>query len=205
MLGDYTEQQSRFDHAFSSIATCCQITCEACSRTYFVTSPGHGDYDPGELERLHKLAEENPEEYIEVPDYSSVSSAEVGGKTVVIGCLCDPTKTISEFIESNARQLTEYLRLYWDANAEAAREALKEAEEKFKQLHPGWSSMDKAPKDSTWIVVKLQDDKIVEAHYAFDESGEEQPPFRGWFKRVGDRFDQVFPVCWRSIEEHKKC
>ena len=65
-LNQFTDQQSRIDRAFSIVASSCTAYCEACGRTFFVTSQGHGDYDEGELERLHNLAEEQPDKYIEV-------------------------------------------------------------------------------------------------------------------------------------------
>lgn len=43
-----------------------------------------------------------------------------------------------------------------------------------------WLSMDDAPKGRT-VRVKLKSGKITEAHFAQDLSGEDQPPFKGWF------------------------
>lgn len=68
-LGEYTEQQSRFYLSFSRGGTCCSDTCEACGRTYFITSQGHGDYNEGELESLREKAAAEPDKYIEVPDF----------------------------------------------------------------------------------------------------------------------------------------
>lgn len=113
-LETFTEQQSRIDRAFVVMSTCRTAFCERCSRTYFVTSPGHGDYENDELDRLRRLSETKPDEYIEVPDFGSVSTMHLNGKDVVVGCLCDPTKFLSEFIEDHADQLTAYLRDYWE-------------------------------------------------------------------------------------------
>ena len=124
-LDTYTDQQSRMDTAFSHGASCCDVYCEACGRCYFVTSAGHGDYEPGELDRLRELAEEDPDHYVEVPDFSSVATMTrpTDGKHVVIGCVCDPTETLAEFIEKNSVELTVYLREYWKATrTEAARQ-----------------------------------------------------------------------------------
>ena len=120
MLKEFTAQQARFDSAFARGATSCSTTCDACGRIYFVTSPGHGDYEPGELDRLRELANDFPDKYIEVHDFGSVSYSFLDGKHVVIGCLCDPTKGYSDSIEEHARELTTYLLLYWrDKQAEA--------------------------------------------------------------------------------------
>jgi hypothetical protein len=45
-----------------------------------------------------------------------------------------------------------------------------------------WRLMDSAPKDCTIVMLLLDDDTEVEAHWACDLSGEDQPPFRGWFR-----------------------
>lgn len=41
------------------------------------------------------------------------------------------------------------------------------------------------------------------AHYACDLSGEEQPPFRGWFRPAGGSFWEIDPppVEWMPLEE----
>ncbi len=128
-LSDYTPQQSRFDSAFSGMATCCSILCDACGRVYFVTGTGAGDYEEDELESLLQRAEESPDKVIEVPDYSSVAFAIVDDKQIVIGCICDPTKRWSEWIESHADELTAYLGLYWKAKKEEASHLTKTADE----------------------------------------------------------------------------
>lgn len=126
MLQDYTPQQSRIDAAFHSFATCTSIRCERCQRLYFVTSPGHGDYEDGQLERLREFAKQKPNMFIEVSDYSCVSAMCVDGKQVVIGCLCDPTQKYSDFIEQYAEELTEYLKLYWKSvHKEAQNKSMK--------------------------------------------------------------------------------
>ncbi len=129
MLTDYTDQQARFDTAFAAMATCCSIKCDNCGRTYFVTSPGHGDYEDGELGKLRSRAAKEPERFIEVPDYSSVSFVHWAGKQLVIGCVCDPTKPTSDWIERYAEELTEYLRAYWQAKQVKARALKRKADE----------------------------------------------------------------------------
>ena len=205
-LSDYTDQQSRIDRAFSDGGSCCGAHCEACGRTYFVTSSGHGDYEEGELERLYELSRADPDKYIEVPDYSSVATMThpLTNQQVVIGCVCDPTLTLADFIERNARQLTKYLREFWKAKRVAAAARLEEAQQALAAL--GWSSMDVAPKDGSWIEVELADGTICHAHWCSDLSGEEQPPFEGWFAAYGTSakgkwFVQVFPLHWRAIDK----
>lgn len=134
-LTDYTDQQSRFDRAFSCGGSSTCVTCEKCGRTYFVTSQGHGDYDEGELAELRRKADAEPDKYIEVPDYSYVGSADLFGKHVVIGCLCDPTMRVTTWIEDNADELTTYLRLYWEAVKSKAKRQSEDAENALNELN----------------------------------------------------------------------
>lgn len=46
---------------------------------------------------------------------------------------------------------------------------------------PDWRPIRTAPKDATWIQVRMEDGTIHRAHWASNLSGEEQPPFEGWF------------------------
>ena len=209
-LLDYTKQQERFSAAFSHGGSCCQVTCEACGRTYFVTSPGHGDYSKGELERLLELAKEKPDLYIEVQDYSHVSTAILNRKSVVVGCLCDPTSELSDWIEYYAHELTLYLRDYWKDRRE---DAMRQADESWKAilaLAPNdgaeWQPMKSAPKNATWVEVLLANGRSVQrAHWASNLSGEEQPPFEGWFYErevgsgKGSGYHQITPkpIAWR--------
>lgn len=136
VLITYTKRQSWCDRAFSIGGSCCSAHCEACGRVYFVTSPGHGDYEEGELEELRENSEKYPGIYIEVWDFSYVSTMILphNGKTVVIGCVCDPTEQLSDFIEDNARQLTEYLAEYWMAERRTAERKAREAAEALNAL-----------------------------------------------------------------------
>lgn len=45
-----------------------------------------------------------------------------------------------------------------------------------------WQPMATAPKDCTWIIVLTEEGDEERVHWAEDLSGEDQPPFRGWFK-----------------------
>lgn len=206
MLTDYTEQQKRFSIAFTGGGTCCSTMCEACNRVYFVTSPGHGDYEDGELDALRTKAKKAPDLYIEVPDYSSVDIAYVDGKQVVIGCLCDPTAKVSEFIESNCEQITEYLRLLWQDRLEHAEKESVKANNKLVVLQETkhWKPISDAPRNATWINVRMKDGTVQRAHWASDLSGEEQPPFEGWFVRDGESFRQIAqPMAWRECTDEK--
>lgn len=75
-----------------------------------------------------------------------------------------------------------------------------------------WKTMDRAPKDCTWIEVKSDLEprrkfvptktKVYVAHWAQDLSGEEQPPFSGWFEGspfAGGYSGVPDPYCWRPL------
>lgn len=47
-----------------------------------------------------------------------------------------------------------------------------------------------------WVQVQLYDGTVTEAHWACDLSGEEQPPFLGWFNR---QYREVHPEFWRQL------
>ncbi|HYG36368.1 MAG TPA: hypothetical protein VEC99_16360 [Clostridia bacterium] len=74
------------------------------------------------------------------------------------------------------------------------------------RIPAGWEPMAAAPKDATDIEVQLEDGSILVAHWAQDLSGEEQPPFIGWFTAVKDSqgnrdgYREIkTPLCWRKM------
>lgn len=84
--------------------------------------------------------------------------------------------------------------------------------EQFRHDYTVWRSMDRAPKNCEEVQLLMKDGRVVRnAHWAEDLSGEEQPPFIGWFIPVyrddGNRlrFDQVpgEPVGW-AVETNPK-
>lgn len=66
-----------------------------------------------------------------------------------------------------------------------------------------WQGMGDAPKGRT-VEVKLASGERLYAHFAQDLSGEEQPPFSGWFKQRSKThpeygFVQIDePIAWRE-------
>jgi hypothetical protein len=60
-----------------------------------------------------------------------------------------------------------------------------------------WLPMRLAPRDCAEIRVILRDGTVHDrCHYARDLSGEEQPPFEGFFVRRGSHYSEVDPVAW---------
>lgn len=73
----------------------------------------------------------------------------------------------------------------------------------------GWQPIATAPK-GVHVMVRMADGTVHEsAHWASDRSGEEQPPFEGWFIRVDkERKELGFlgiddPIAWLAIEQEE--
>ncbi|MEQ1644894.1 MAG: hypothetical protein ABL959_15705 [Pyrinomonadaceae bacterium] len=67
----------------------------------------------------------------------------------------------------------------------------------------GWQPIETAPKNASWIRVILPGGQKLEAHWAQDLSGEEQPPFKGWFRKYegSSGFSQIAePIGWRPLD-----
>jgi hypothetical protein len=69
-----------------------------------------------------------------------------------------------------------------------------------------WQPMAYAPHNANWLSVAVLDGnkvRVERLHWAQDESGDDQPPYRGWFKEqpIGDGFIQAAGVMlgWRPI------
>lgn len=69
-----------------------------------------------------------------------------------------------------------------------------------------WSPCPEIPAErwrARWVIAKAADGTEFESHWACDLSGEEQPPFLGWFDRS---YRQVSnPKEWRRIIPCGKC
>ncbi len=66
-----------------------------------------------------------------------------------------------------------------------------------------WRLGRSAPKSATWVLIKLRNGTIWAAHFAQDLSGEDQPPFSGWFRFAGKRdyalLTESDPAYWRPF------
>lgn len=64
-----------------------------------------------------------------------------------------------------------------------------------------WQPMKTAPRNATDVRLKLKNGETVIGHWASDLSGEDQPPFEGWFEKKPhlNCFTEVKPFAWRSI------
>lgn len=125
----YNDQQSQFAKAFEGIRTMCVVDCQ-CGRIHFVSAAGHGDYSDGELERLLKLAEEQPDKYVNETTYDYIDAAFIDGKQIVPDCPCGQYKKYCDWIESHAQGLARYLIEHFKNRARRA-ESIKQESEKL--------------------------------------------------------------------------
>lgn len=66
------------------------------------------------------------------------------------------------------------------------------------QTDPAWQPIKTAPRNASWVDVLMGDGTVQRAHWASDLSGEDQPPFEGWFVNRGTYFEGIpEPVAWR--------
>jgi hypothetical protein len=66
----------------------------------------------------------------------------------------------------------------------------------------GWRSIETAPHDCTVVEVKMANGAQLAAHWACNLSGEDQPPFHGWFTDSGKGSGYIGidnPVAWRAV------
>ena len=71
----------------------------------------------------------------------------------------------------------------------------------------GWQSIETAPRNASNVILRVPckrlhpDHREVIAHWAEDMSGEEQPPYKGWFYDDGRDFSAVTPepTHWRPF------
>jgi hypothetical protein len=62
-----------------------------------------------------------------------------------------------------------------------------------------WQPIETAPKDATTVRVLTRDGREVDAHWACDLSGSEQPAFVGWFEDLGSYYGGITPTHWQPL------
>lgn len=79
---------------------------------------------------------------------------------------------------------------------------------RVEDLKPGLRPIERAPKNATWIIVWTSRNGITAnptaVHWAQDLSGEEQPPYQGWFYDNGfgfNQFDMKHAIGWHPTAE----
>lgn len=72
----------------------------------------------------------------------------------------------------------------------------------YEPVPEGWEPMELAPMNARDVEVLLPDGESVIAHYAQDLSGEDCPPFKGWFVDAGSYNRQIeTPIGWKAIKK----
>lgn len=199
----YTDQQSRLVRAFCHSGTSCVCDCD-CGRVHFVSADGHGDYEEGELEALQAKAKREPDKYIEESQFDTIDILHIGGVSLVPDCPCDRAIRYAKFLDDHAEDVAAYVTALLTERRKAAEreEATAKriiAELEAAQAKEGWLPIRSGPHNLTHVEVKDQNgDVYPDAHWASDRSGEEQPPFEGWFAPAGSGFRQIEnPQYWR--------
>lgn len=115
----YTPREERVVKAFRAGTTCCVTTCQ-CGRVHFVSCPGHGDYDDGELEELLESASENPDRYVESAEYDTINWCRFNGRDFVPDCPCGYGDKVAELLESQEAGILRYMILWLEYKRNAA-------------------------------------------------------------------------------------
>jgi hypothetical protein len=124
----YSDQESRFAHAFCDHSALCSVEC-ACERVHYVTAAGHGDYDEGQLEKLVELTKQHPGCYIAHATFSSIDVIECGGKPLVMQCPCERTKLLADFLDGHIDKVLDYVASVHDARRQQLEQSLSAVRE----------------------------------------------------------------------------
>ena len=65
-----------------------------------------------------------------------------------------------------------------------------------------WHSMDTAPETTEWVWGLLRNWHLIKMRYACDLSGEEMPPYQGWFDDKDKLIKAGDVIAWKPIERH---
>lgn len=94
--------------------------CQLCGRCHFAGGSESCE-EPEELDRLRKLAQEQPEKYIESED-DSLGLGWIDGHQIIWGCPCKKVERYEQFIWDNRELIVKYIA---GRNAAIAAEAAK--------------------------------------------------------------------------------
>lgn len=102
------------------------IDCDLCGRTHFEDDERAGDWSPGELAKLRKNQNANPDMFIghgHSPRWGSIN-----GKNAVVDCPCGKLKEWENFIWGHRHLIAKYVANRAKATAEDAYDDEAEAE-----------------------------------------------------------------------------
>lgn len=196
-------QLENFMRAFDNHIGSCRASC-ACGREFY-NSDDIGCFEHGELEKLEASNATNLNHcvgYVEFEGSQYVSDCDCWHPRAakIIKWLGFMGGRVAEFLTMEKRRLE---KVAADAPVVVSVE-----------VPPGdeWKPILLAPRNATHLRVMMWDGTIHEdAHWACDLSGEEQPPFQGWFVPVKDHAGKVtaysgikVPKWWALPEAGKK-
>lgn len=172
-----------FIRAFHSGGGGCRRQCE-CGREFY-NSDGGWTWNEGELERLEASAATDLDHTVE--------TLVVEGREYCIDCTCWHVRAshLARWISNHGRGIAHFLTLEKRRLEEKAANAPVVV---VAEVPPGddWKPILTAPRNCTHLRVMMWDGTIHEdAHWASDFSGDEQPPFDGWFVPVNDSSGKV--------------
>ena len=203
----YTDRQARLARAFCHSGTSCVVECD-CGRIHFVSASGHGDYEDGELEKLQQDAEKEPTKYVEEAHYDTIDVLNIHGMTLIPDCPCGKAERYAAFLEDHAEEVAVFVASYLTDQRKEAEAIAAESKRLLDQLEAaqaadGWLPIKSGPHNLALVEVKDEAGVVyADAHWASDLSGEEQPPFEGWFIPIGSGYRQIDkPKYWRPKGE----
>lgn len=181
------DRLENFVRAFSSGGGGCRHECH-CGRQFY-NPDGGWDWNEGEIEQLEKSKATALE--------WSVGTIVLEGVEYVADCDCwhQKAKGCMNWISHHSHAVAEFLTKEKRRLEEVAANAPVVV---MVEIPPGddWKPILTAPRNATHLRVMMYDGTIHEdAHWACDLSGEEQPPFRGWFVPVKDGAGKVTHYC----------
>jgi hypothetical protein len=196
MEGTYTDdilkKLENFKEACRTTLSSCRDTC-ACGRVFF-DGVNSWDWDEDELEKLQEDPSATQLNY-------TVDMLDVEGTHYVRDCDCWHKRAIQimGFLDAHDTRIAAYFKLEKARKEEEAKQSVT-LDILYDEMKDGWREMGSAPRDATTLEVLMHDRTTRIAHWAQDLSGEDQPPFRGWFEKCGAGFSQIEdPIAWRYI------
>lgn len=106
-MSNQAQCSEEFSEAFSAHSGSCRHACR-CGIVWFDNYNEGISWNEGELERLLKLAEDEPDKYRAAD--GAVSWMEIDGKTIVWGCSCTIAQNYERFLILHGPRIADYLR-----------------------------------------------------------------------------------------------
>lgn len=129
-----TEPSDLFRRCVTDGGTMCYTECGHCGRVHFVSSRGHGDYEPGILEDLKAKAKAEPDRYVEESVFDGIEIGYIAGMNTVVHCRCNALSRYEAWIWDHRSLIIDYLTQRCKEDADVARR-LHDKTEKMLTVH----------------------------------------------------------------------